>query len=312
VLHDAADLLDPDQETSIQEHHEVLLEDHDVDYRVETVPAADDLSRHAVRRFEELGVGRRSRGGHGLLLVIDAGGDRVRLEVSRSLEGAYPDAFVAYLEERQMVPFFGAGRVGDGILAATELVVERALRGGRHALDAAPAGSGGGGAAADARLGAGRDDSFRKGGDAASGDSPEATLEAYFAAMRARNGRPDLDVYTRETRAMLAARVVTPAQMDSIVRSYRSCRPEAARRDDRQRLAVIRYRVSERSCAPWFFVREGERWRLDLVAMRDLLRFGRNNAWHFSDGSEHAYRFAFTDWRLDAHGFPHPHARTAH
>jgi uncharacterized membrane protein YgcG len=60
----------------------------------------------------------------GLLLVIDA--DQVRLEVGYTLEGVLPDAFAAYVEHRQMVPFFERGRVADGILSTTELIVTRA------------------------------------------------------------------------------------------------------------------------------------------------------------------------------------------
>ena len=50
--------------------------------------------------------------------------DKVRLEVRYALEGVLSDVVVAYLEERQMVPCFEADRVGDGILATTELLVE--------------------------------------------------------------------------------------------------------------------------------------------------------------------------------------------
>jgi hypothetical protein len=38
----------------------------------------------------------------------------------------FTEAFVAYLEQRQMAPFFRENRVADGILAATELIVARA------------------------------------------------------------------------------------------------------------------------------------------------------------------------------------------
>ena len=70
---------------------------------------------------------RKSLGtGRGLLLVVDAEGERVRLEVARELEGVFVDSFVAFIEREQMAPFFAAGRVGDGIVAASELIVGRA------------------------------------------------------------------------------------------------------------------------------------------------------------------------------------------
>jgi len=105
---------------------------------------------------------------------------------------------------------------------------------------------------------------------------------------------------------MLADRVVTPAQMDAINRTYRSCRPEPTRVDARGRRAVIRYGVEQRRCAPWLLVREDDRWRLDLVESQRAIRFGAGNAWHFAERPEGPYAFAFSDWRLDRNGFPRP------
>jgi uncharacterized protein len=89
-----------------------------------------------------------------LLLVIDTELDRVRLEVSTSLEGVYTDAFVAYVQNRQMVPFFQSGRVADGIIATTELIVVRAqeAEAGNDFSPAMPARSMGGGATAPAGI----------------------------------------------------------------------------------------------------------------------------------------------------------------
>ncbi len=67
---------------------------------------------------------------------------------------------------------------------------------------------------------------------------------------------------------------------------------------------MIRYPVEDRACAPWFFRRDGADWRLDLTMMQRAIRFGRTNAWRFAPGVEHPYRFAFTDWTFDRHGFP--------
>jgi uncharacterized protein len=312
TVDDAAGLLDPAQRAQIERQHRALRRDHDVDYRVQTAVNVGDVDAYAVRRFEALDVGSRSRRHRGLLLVIDPGQDVVRLEVSRSLEGVFPDAFVAYLERRQMVPFFRADRAADGILAATELLVTRIQRArARVAYDEEEwmGGSGGAGARAPAELGRGPDPSFRSGPEVAAGTSPDATVGAYLRAMEARNGASALAVYSAGTRAFLRDRVVTPAQMDSVARSYRRCHPEPAHtRGDR---AVIRYPVSERACAPWFLVREEGRWRLDLETASRVIRFGRDNAWHFGVAAEHPYAFAFGDWTLDRHGYPQAPRREA-
>lgn len=307
VVTDAVGLLSAEQRKRIAEQHGVLLRDHDVDYRVDIAPEVGDLLVYGVRRFAERGVGSRSASGRGLLLVLDPSGDRVRLEVGQDLEGVFTDAFVAYLEERQMVPFFRAGRVADGILATTELVVTRAQEAERNAAFSPPVrdGAAGGGAESRARIAAGVDERFRAGPDVAAGDAPQATVDAYLEAMRARNGSAELDLYSSETRALMKSHVMTPAQMDAVARAYRRCRADAPRIGGAGRRAVVRYPADSRQCSPWFLVAEAGRWRLDLATAQRVVRFGSGNAWHFVPGAEHPYAFAFADWRLDRNGFPH-------
>jgi uncharacterized protein len=304
---DGAGLLSPEQEQQIELQHHVLLRDHDVDYRVDLAPQAGDLPTYGVRRFAEWGVGSRSASGRGLLLVVDPTANRVRLEVGQALEGVFTDAFVSYLEERQMVPFFRAGRVADGILATTELLVTRAQDAERNAGFSAPVrkGAAGGGAEARAGIGEGTDERFRAGPDVAARDTPDATVAAYLSAMRARNGNAELDLYSSETRALMKHWVMTPAQMDAVARAYQRCRADAPRIGPEGRRAVLRYPADARQCSPWFLVAEAGRWRLDLATARRVVRFGRGNAWHFAPGAEHPYAFAFADWRLDRNGFPH-------
>lgn len=104
---------------------------------------------------------------------------------------------------------------------------------------------------------------------------------------------------------MLRRWVMTPAQMDNIVKTYRRCHAETARVDPGRRYAVIRYPVDERQCAPWFFERIDGGWALDLTMMQRALRFGRDNSWHFDPTAEHPYLYAFGDWSFDARGYPH-------
>lgn len=136
------------------------------------------------------------------------------------------------------------------------------------------------------------------------GRTPEATLSVYFDAMQTYDHRPDLAIYTMPTRHMLRQWTMTRAQMDNIVSTYRGCHAEAARIGPDGRRAVIRYPISERACAPWFFQRIGLDWRIDLTMMQTAIRFGRSNAWRFDMSVEHPYSFAFSDWTLDRYGFP--------
>ncbi len=303
---DGAGLFEPEQRQRLDLFHSLLLTDHDIDYRVITDRDVGDINEFAARRYAELKVGVTSTKAYGLLLVIDDGGQRVRLEVGYGLEAYFPDAFVAYIENRQMLPFFAANRVSDGILATTELIVDRAQR---HALgedesgETWQLGSGGGGATArQGQYNVSTQNSAAK--PHAAGQSPEETLAGYFKAMSERNTDPRLPIYTPETQAMLSHWVMTPAQMDNLLKTYHACMPQPTRYDTSEQLAVIRYPITLRHCAPWFFRRHGSLWQLDLTMMGQAVRFGRDNSWHFDQSIRHPYEFAFDDWQFDRNGFP--------
>jgi uncharacterized protein len=306
---DDTELLSGSERRRITEFHELLQQDYGIDYRVLVVSRVGNLDRYAADRFGALSVGDRTAGGRGLLLVLDQGRDEVRLEVSRALEGVFTDAFVAYIEQRQMVPFFAANRVSDGILATTEMIVDRAREArAQQAFDDEPgkAVSLGAGARAPARLGEGAEaKSTARMPSIPSLDTPPAAILAYVEAMDARNSNPELPFYSEASRKLMRDWVVTPAQMDNAVRSYRQCSTEPLElivQDDR---AVMRYPPSARRCHPWFAVFEDEAWRLDLVAMQRLVRFGRGNAWHFPPQQRgEGYAFGFKDWTFDGHGYP--------
>lgn len=304
---DHADLLAEDDTDRIARFHDYLLEDHDIDYRILVAPNIDDINQFAARYFSERRVGAASNSGRGLLLVLDPETDEVRLEVSYALEATYTDAFVAYVEHRQMTEFFASNRIADGILATTELLITRATN-AANGLDPSTEGwaaaSGGGGARVDARIGEGPAARRQDDADAGEGASPRAVLERYRQAMRDRNNNPDLSIYSKQTRDMLGQRVMTTAQMDAVADSLGNCRGETLFRQDDH--AVLRYPIEARTCAPYFFLREDGQWRLDFTVMIDAIRFGRNNEWRLVPGYTGPYSFAFSDLRFDRNGYPYP------
>ena len=167
------------------------------------------------------------------------------------------------------------------------------------------AGSSGGGALTAAKLGQKQTTTqFEQGQEVESGENPATTVRAYLRAMKNRNARRDLDLYTSATQQMLAGWTVTPAQMDMTARTYSQCTSEPAQVNAQGRLAVVRYPPAQRQCAPWFLQKEGGRWRLDLTMMQKAVRFGPSNAWSFDLSVNHPYRFAFSDWSFDRLGFP--------
>ena len=98
-VEDQAHLLTAAEEDSISSWHAALFSQYDVDYRVLTVESTDDLSALAVRSFEAGRVGSQSRSGRGLMLVVDAAGER-------SLGVAFEPSDNALRTKRAMVPLW--------------------------------------------------------------------------------------------------------------------------------------------------------------------------------------------------------------
>ncbi|MEZ5838938.1 MAG: TPM domain-containing protein [Hyphomicrobiales bacterium] len=316
---DRADILDPLREQAIADYHAAVLADRDIDLRVVTIAGLDDIDRAANELYREMRVGSASRDGLGALLLVDPQNATVRLEIGRGLEPVFTDAFVIGVETRQMVPFFEDDRIADGILATTELLVARAeCPTCEGAVARAPEDAGdsaGGGARTTFDLGLRRSfavveveavdtrppASPSSGPAAAPSLAPEAVVDAYIAAMAAGNTSPDLDIYSRASRAMLANWTVTPAQMDNVVSAHAACPLDRVLAEGDR--AVLRYAASARTCSPYFLVREDGAWRLDFTVMQGTIRFNHRNEWHFT-GAGHGYGFAFRDWRFDRNGFP--------
>ena len=309
VVDDRATLLSAVERTQIADYHAALRGTHDIDYRVLAISDGGDLERTAHDYFEESGVGSLSANGRSLLLVIDTASERVRLEVSTSLEGVYTDAFAAYVQKRQMAPFFAAGRVADGVVATTELIVGRAqdADAGREFAPPMPAASMGGGASVAVGIGTTSDPTvaFKRQTQQVDvvGLPPLQIVETYHERMANRDARADLSLYSAGTVAMLREWIVTPAQMDNVARTYRDCTVDGVRIDSQ--VAVVRYQVGERQCAPYFLRREADAWKLDLTALSSAIRFNHANQWRFQTPLPDDYRFAFEDWRIDRNGFPH-------
>lgn len=310
MVQDQYGLLSEEQRQWVAAYHQALLEQHDIDLRVVLTRGSADINTAAYRNYETVGAGSLSETGRGLLLLIDAAQDQVRLEVSGSLEPVYTDAFVAYLQQRQMVPFFNAGRIADGIVATTELIVTRASEAaaGQAFMPPAQGTSFGGGASAPAGIGKGsaatpayrsRETDIQN-----EGLDPQAVVASYIQAMDRRDARADLPIYSAAAQAMLRDWVVTAAQMDSLARTYQGCDPNGVY--TLGELAVVRYRVDQRQCAPFFLSREGGDWKLELQLMSRLVRFNSNNQWRLDPQVRHPYRFAFGDWQFDRNGYPHP------
>lgn len=307
---DQANLLTPAQRDQLSTYHQALLDRYDLDYRVVTGQADAGTS---VRIFKEAAIGENSKTRRGLLLLVDPAGNLVRLEVSAGLDAVFTDGFVAYIEQRQMVPFFQANRVSDGILATTEMIVTRAQEGqsGKEFIppDQLPRNLAiGAGAETKASIGTGYTAPAPQGksGLDISGLSPQEVVALYHRFLAEGNAAPDLPVFSASSRLMRQQWVVTPAQMRNELNAYRNCTIDQTIYVRNKTLAVVRYLVEQRQCAPYFLLQEGGAWRIDFAEMMQSLRFNVDNEWHFEMKRATPYAAAFYDWSFNRDGYPFP------
>jgi uncharacterized protein len=306
---DLSNLLSPEQARSVSEYHQALLERYDIDLRVVISSYLGELGPKAVAVFKDLNIGEKSTTRKGVLLVIDPGQDKVRMEVSAGLDAVYTDGFVTYLQNRQMVPFFTAARVADGVMATTELIVDRAQKAAKNEEfvnpDVLPKNLAiGAGAQTTASIGKGYQASSGGADVTGAGMSPLDVVAAYHQALSQGNASPSLSIYSRATQNMKKSWVVTPAQMRMELSMYQSCQIDKVAVAGQ--MAFVRYGVRQRQCAPYFLVKEDGEWKLDFSTMMQVIRFNIDNKWHFDMGkTPQSILNEFSDWRFDENGYPY-------
>lgn len=323
-IQDHARLLSSDDSAinqTLQQYVSFLLSEFDIDLNVYTTRSYDDINLQAFSLYQQLAVGRRSKSHKGMLLIVNPAINKVRFEVGYELEDVYQDAFVSYIEQRQMVPYFNQNQVAEGIVATIELMVTRAQHaklGEAESVQPWLAGSGGAGAVADANININQKQATvthalpselkNRLENPSPTLSPQDIINLLFEKTRHRVIDWTLPIFTAATRGQLRDRKATVAQMDNGVRVYDACGKPQILFDKADRFAVARYRPDQRLCAPWFLMKEDGIWRLDILAHAYGLRNNFSNEWFF-DGTTHdnplirPYWFAFDDWYFTKDGY---------
>ena len=99
--------------------------------------APEDIASYANRVANDWKIGRRGVG-DGLLLVVAKQDRKLRIEVSKTLEGAIPDLAARQIIDRAITPLFKQGRYAEGIDAGLSQLFAR-VRGEALPLPAANA-----------------------------------------------------------------------------------------------------------------------------------------------------------------------------
>jgi uncharacterized protein len=261
------------------------------------------LEEAAVALVEERRIGG-STGDRGVLLLYDVAARRLKIEVGYGLEGMFPDAFVNYLVTRHAQMFLEGGQASLGLRLLLRLLQHRireAVLGeefdprvlaffdkGRHL-------SGGAGVAArmDDKPGWRRgklppDERARY----VAGATPFATYTAYLNWLNQPVRDADVDFLTAGSRGYLNGLPVSPAYGDMILMGEYGKGFDIVERGD---LAILFF-TGTPFTSPHFFVREGGKWRMDIVTevqnTRELV--GTYYTWVYT-GKSDRYTKAFGD-----------------
>jgi uncharacterized protein len=77
------------------------------------------LEEYAVAIFDQWKIGTRGQD-NGLLFLVAVRDRRMRITTGYGLEGILPDGKVGEIRDRDIIPYFRAGRYAEGILRGTE------------------------------------------------------------------------------------------------------------------------------------------------------------------------------------------------
>jgi len=97
------------------------------------------ISDYAVGVFDAWKIGKRGQD-NGLLFLVAVEDRRMWITTGYGLEGILPDAKIGAIRDRVILPFFRAGRYGEGILQGTQALAQVILGGGASGRGPAAAG----------------------------------------------------------------------------------------------------------------------------------------------------------------------------
>lgn len=313
-IDDQSALLTKHEREHIIQLNRKLLEELDIHIKVGILKAASpDINQKAIQLFDENALGKKTRRAKGVLFLVDPAGKQVRVEIGYDLEAVFTDGFIGYIERKQMVPFFQAGKVGPGIEATVELLVGKALGTidssdyilGQKQTAVGTHYSGGSGARTEVKIGSGitKKQTTPLAHQFDPQPSPQMVLEKYMQILELHIKDPNLELYTPETREFFKKWIVTDAQQDNSLRDLAKTVTQTTV-FQHGNLAVIRFPITNRHGAPYFLRRNNKGWMLDFVTMNKTIGFNHKNQWFFRIRN-HSFMFGFEDVFFDKNGFPH-------
>ncbi len=283
----------------------------DIDFVVVIVPSlqGDDVVAYSADLFSDWKIGKSTQGKKGILILISMADERIKIEVGYDLEHIYTDLYIGQVEREMLGEFLEQADWERGFLATMENFVERTYRmykkgdDTREVFERIEEDYYSGGAGATTR--------FDFGG-ALKKPLPQTSqeLKEYFGAQptpqqahqrymefNARNMSDyTVDLFSEDSQIFFSHWRTSSGQR----RSEAQAEDGLARTvKQKGRFAVVmsgsETSINDFICqCPYFFVRTGKGWQIDINAMGRSLIMG-GPTWHFLSMG-HPYMFAFEDY----------------
>jgi uncharacterized protein len=316
-LLDEARIIPPADVPRFEQYLAWIFAESDVDIRFVFVRGLGgrSLEEVAVRKVDELGIGGRTQGERGLLLLYDFESRRARIEVGYGLEEYFPDGFVGYLMHEHAESFFAAGDLTMGLKFLLRILQDRvreAILGDRfdpRVLDVIRRGthlSGGAGSSAALPISARAEatsaepPNHEEQARYVPQETPEAAYLRYIDWLAAGRFVPNVSLFTSESRDYLAELPMSPAYFEYILlKEY----GRAYRIYEKNDLALL-YFTSDPLVCPHFFRRGPRGWEIDIVSEvhNTTNRTGGIYAWDYR-GQNDVYTRAFGDKLINIRGY---------
>lgn len=290
--------------------HEINIQGHglrksfDIDFVVAIIPSLKgrEIEEYTVDLFSQWEIGRSTQGKKGILILIAAKEQKIKIEVGYDLEEIYPDLYIGQVEREILKEFLEQADWEKGFLATIENFVERIYHLNKKGIDVKEIAS----TSNDENYsgGAGAKTVFDF-GDALSRPLPDnyPAIKAYFSAQptpelafqrymelcaKAVKHNNDLTIFTDLSNKFWQKWSHTSGQMKSEAQDIDGKKYFIKQKDNHAVVFIPTVQSGQKMLLLYFLSESDRGWQVDINTMTRVLRFVGPN-WMMMTDTFHPY-----------------------